>query len=89
MKERKDKRVRHDMRVNNRVEAVKISQTVRIIRVERRVEIRINPLKAVQVVDFQDIETNGRASMRLEFHEYSRNEKDAEAFFGASLGARA
>ena len=46
------------MRVNSRVEVIKNSQLSVNIRVDMRVLYRINPLKAMQVVDFPDIEEN-------------------------------
>ena len=53
-----NKRVTPDMQVNSRVNAVKMSQQTGHSRVERVVVTRLNPLKAMQVVDFPDIEEN-------------------------------
>ena len=54
----KDKRGTLDMRV----EVVKNSQLSVNIRVDMRVVTRIKPLKAMQVVDFPDIEENNGAT---------------------------
>ena len=65
--ERKDERVRQNMRVNIRVEMVKKNQPMGISRVERRVETRIDPLKAMQVVDFPHIEEKQSARTGVSF----------------------
>ena len=53
-----NKRVTRRVTRNIRVELIKYNQQLGIIRVERVVETRLNPLKAMQVVDIPHIAKN-------------------------------